>query len=133
MAPAVLLGVYLLIAPSSFSEAPKRTEQKPKSAALAAYEKRIYDVIGQRWYNMVQRDADLITFGTFRVSFSIFADGHVENLQTISNTSNQHFEMATRQVIEGAHLPPIPAALVKTLPGRRLDMEISFTTFSNPK
>jgi hypothetical protein len=119
--------LYLITAPSSFSQIQSGSEQ-PKSPAVAAYQKIVFDAIGQRGYSLLERDADLITLGATRVSFSIRADGHVEKLRTISNTSNAAFEKVGYEAIMRARIPAIPPAALKNLPDHRLSVEISFTT-----
>ena len=131
-AVAVSVGVYLLTSFCCFSEPQSGNEQKSKDPALAAYQKIIFDAIGHRWYDIMNREADLITLGVLHVSFSVLPDGHVKNIRTISNTANQHFETASRRAIIEARIPPIPSSLLKTLPGHRMDCDIAFKTFANP-
>jgi outer membrane biosynthesis protein TonB len=128
----VSLGVYLLTTFCCFSEPQLANDQKPKDAALAAYQKIIFDAIGRRWYDIMLREANQMTLGVLHVSFSVLPDGHIKDIRTITNTGNQHFETATRRAIIEARIPPIPSSLLKTLPGHRMDVDINFKTFANP-
>ena len=96
-----------------------------------AYEKVVQDLIGQRWYNLMKRNAQVMALGTLHVSFSISPDGRIENLRTISNSPNRNFETASCRLIESARIPPIPLSVLKDLPNHRLQEEISFRMFPN--
>ena len=126
-------GFYFLAVFSCFADPQRAVEQKPVNPAVTAYQKKVYDLIGPRWYQVINRDVDLIALGKVRITFSIRPDGKVEDIQTISNTSNRHLEAVGREVIEGVRIPPIPSSVLKMLPNRRMEIDISFETFSNPK
>jgi TonB family protein len=130
---ATLFCTCLLTAHSCFSEPQQPVGQKSDNPAVAAYQKKVYDVIGARWYQIMNRDSDLITLGKIHVTFLILPTGHVEDIRILRNTSNRHFETVAREAIQSVRIPAIPAAVLRTLPKHRMEEDISFEAFANPQ
>ena len=127
-----MLGIYFFVVFGAFSGPQRGTEQKPKSAALAAYEKTVYDAIGQRWHLLMERDGDQVSLGALRLSFTIRPDGRCEKIQVVSNSSNYQLDDTARKAVIQAKIPPIPAAVLRDLPKHKLDLDIDFKVFANP-
>jgi outer membrane biosynthesis protein TonB len=98
---------------------------------LGRYQKMLYDAVGSRWYNYVQKRADLVSIGTARVVFSVDRNGRVRNLKVVQNTSNESFANVCLQSVSEVQLPPIPEDVASTLPSEGLDEEMSFTMYNN--
>jgi outer membrane biosynthesis protein TonB len=98
---------------------------------LGKYKKQIQDAIGSRWYYYVMAKSDLASLGTARLTAEVDAQGHVQNLRIISNSSNEAFANICLQSFQEAQIPPIPPDLASALPGGRMPLEFSFTYFAN--
>jgi outer membrane biosynthesis protein TonB len=98
---------------------------------LGRYQKTIIDSIGSRWLFYTKKQADLVAIGTAHVTFWIDRDGHVQNLKMTANSSNEAFANVCLQSIEEVHAPPIPAEVSDVLPPEGLNIDVSFTMFSN--
>jgi outer membrane biosynthesis protein TonB len=99
---------------------------------LGRYQKIVSDSIGSRWYTYVEQKRDLINIGTLRLRFVIAPNGQVKNLKVTENSSNEAFASVCVQAVIEAHLPPIPADVVKTLPPEGLEIEgLGFIIFPN--
>jgi outer membrane biosynthesis protein TonB len=120
-----LLCVCFALAFSSAVQAAP-TSEKPE---LQAWQKKVFDTIGTRWYRELEVKAGLVTVGTARFSFRIMPDGHIKNLRLVSNTSNEPFANICIQAINGAKLPPIPQSVLKEANQKSIDFDIPFTIF----
>lgn len=80
-----LLCVCFALAFSSTEQAAPASV-KPE---LQAWQKKVFDAIGTRWYHNLQKYEALVRVGSTRISFRIMADGRIKNLKIISNTSNE--------------------------------------------
>ncbi len=99
---------------------------------LGRYQKIVADSIGSRWYTYVDQKRDLINIGTLRLRFVIDPSGRVKNLKVTENSSNEAFASVCVQSVLEAHLPPIPAEVVKSLPPEGLEVEgLGFIIFPN--
>jgi outer membrane biosynthesis protein TonB len=94
---------------------------------LGRYQKMVYDAIGTRWYQNVEKQREVISNGTARASFWIERDGRVTNLKVIQNTSNETFANICIHSILEIKLPPIPKGVADVLPPKGLETQISFT------
>jgi len=99
---------------------------------LGRYQKIVADSIGSRWYTYVEQKRDLISIGTLRLGFVIDRSGRVKNLKVTENSSNEAFASVCVQSVLEAHLPPIPADVVQSLPPEGLEVEgLGFIIFPN--
>jgi outer membrane biosynthesis protein TonB len=98
---------------------------------LGRYQKLVGDAVGSRWYYYIGQRMDLITVGEARIRFCVNTSGRVEDVQILSNTSNQIFGEYCIQSIVRAELPPIPTDLAALLEDGKLDIEFSFTIYPN--
>ena len=99
---------------------------------LGRYQKIVSDSIGSRWYNYVEQKRDLISIGTLHLGFVVDPSGRVKNLKVTENSSNEAFASVCVQSVMEAHLPPIPADVVKSLPPEGLEVEgLGFIIFPN--
>lgn len=96
---------------------------------LGRYRKALSEAIGSRWYYYTTSRIDLISLGAARLRFYVKADGSVEDIEIISNTSNASFGTFTLQAILEAEIPPIPPDIVQTLENNRLEVEYTFTVY----
>jgi outer membrane biosynthesis protein TonB len=99
---------------------------------LGRYQKIVADSIGSRWYTYVDQKRDLLNIGTLRLRFVIDPSGRVKDLKVTENSSNEAFASVCVQSVLEAHLPPIPAEVVKTLPPEGLEVDgLGFIIFPN--
>ena len=98
---------------------------------LGRYQKLVGDAVGSRWYYYIGQRMDLITIGEARIKFFVNASGHVENVEVLSNSSNQIFGEYCIQSVTKAELPPIPPDLAALLDEGKLEIEFSFTIYPN--
>ena len=93
---------------------------------LGAYQKRLYDSIGLRWYLKVQAHKRRLTPGTVRIQFAIRGDGTIENLSLVSNTSDK---LHARIVLDAVRHAAIPRPPRESLKDDRLEQDITFTLY----
>jgi TonB family protein len=98
---------------------------------LGRYQKQMYDAVGARWYQYMERRRDVIGIGTARLSFSIDRSGRVTNLRVIENTANEAFSSVCLQSVQELKLPPIPEDVASTLPSEGLQAELTFISYAN--
>ncbi len=98
---------------------------------LGRYQKAVSDAIGSRWYYYMKQKMDLVSIGTAHVEAEVDERGQIKNLRVLSNNANEAFANICLQSFQEAHIPPIPADLVATLPDGRLPVDIFFTTYAN--
>jgi len=98
---------------------------------LGLYQKKMYDAVGARWYQYMERRRDVIGIGTARLSFSIDRSGRVTNLQVLENTANEAFASVCLQAVQELKLPPIPEDVAATLPSEGLQAELTFISYAN--
>ena len=97
---------------------------------LQAWQKKVFNAIGTRWYREIESKRDLIAVGTVRLTFRITSKGRVKNLKIRSNTSNEASANICINAIVGAKLPPIPKNVVPELAHDWLELDIPFTIFA---
>jgi hypothetical protein len=100
------------------------------STALGRYRKQISDVVGASWYYPVNSRMDMFTEGSIEVIFTIEKAGRARNPLTLSNTSNESFEIVIIETICAAVIPPIAAHVLPILEGGRVEMDFSFSILS---
>jgi len=94
---------------------------------LGRYKKMLSDAIGSRWYYYVNDMLDLVTIGTVEMRFTVRADGRVDGIRVLSNSSNESLAgCSVRSIIE-AEIPPIPDEIAQSLEGGRIEVDYSFT------
>ena len=98
---------------------------------LGRYQKQMYDAVGARWYQYMERRRDVIGIGTARLSFSIDRSGRVTNLRVLENTANEAFAGVCLQAVQELKLPPIPEDVAATLPSEGLQAELTFISYAN--
>jgi outer membrane biosynthesis protein TonB len=98
---------------------------------LGRYQKQMYDAVGARWYQYMERRRDVIGIGTARLSFSIDRSGRVTNLRVIENSANEAFAGVCLQSVQELKLPPIPEDVASTLPAEGLQAELTFISYAN--
>ncbi len=94
---------------------------------LGRYKKQMQDAIGSRWYYYVNDMIDLVNIGAVKLSFTIRADGKVEGVRVLSNTSNESLASCSVRAVMAADIPPIPEEIVGELQGRRIEVDYSFS------
>lgn len=104
-----------------------RASVAAEATPLGKYRKMLSDAIGSRWYYYVADLIDLVNIGTVEIRFVVRADGSVEGVRVLKNSSNESLaSVSVRAVIE-AEIPPIPPEVVQELEDGRLEVDYSFT------
>ena len=98
---------------------------------VGRYRKAVSDAIGSRWYYYIDKKRDLISIGTVQIEAELDAQGRVQELRVVSNNANEAFANICLQSFQEARIPPIPPDLIATLPGGRMHIEFSFTSYAN--
>ncbi len=98
---------------------------------LGRYQKQMYDAVGARWYQYMERRRDVIGIGTARLSFTIDRSGRVTNLRVLENTANEAFADVCLQSVQELKLPAIPEDVASTLPSEGLQAELTFISYAN--
>ncbi|HEY8901785.1 MAG TPA: energy transducer TonB [Chthoniobacterales bacterium] len=94
---------------------------------LGRYKKMLSDAIGSRWYYYVNDMLDLVGIGTVELRFVVGADGTVERVQVLRNSSNESLASCSVRAIMEAEIPPIPRDVSELLEGGKLEVDYSFT------
>jgi hypothetical protein len=94
---------------------------------LGRYKKMLSDAIGSRWYFYIQDVLDLVNVGTVQLRFVVRADGKVEGVKVLGNTSNETLANVSVRAIVEAEIPPIPKDVANALAGNKLEVDYSFT------
>jgi TonB family protein len=90
------------------------------------FEKAVQDAVGSRWYYYVRERGDLINIGTVQIRFYVRADGKVEDVRVLRNSSNETLASTSLQSIIEANIPPMPEDLAPMFSGDRMEFTMSF-------
>jgi TonB family protein len=90
------------------------------------FEKAVQDAVGSRWYYYVRARGDLINIGTVQIRFYVRADGKVEDVKVLRNSSNETLASTSLQSIIEANIPPMPEDLAPMFAGDRMEFTMSF-------
>jgi TonB family protein len=90
------------------------------------FEKAVQDAVGSRWYYYVRARGDLINIGTVQIRFYVRADGKVEDVKVLRNSSNETLASTSLQSIIEANIPPMPEDLAPMFSGDRMEFTMSF-------
>jgi TonB family protein len=90
------------------------------------FEKAVQDAVGSRWYYYVRARGDLINIGTVQIRFYVRADGKVEDVRVLRNSSNETLASTSLQSIIEANIPPMPEDLAPMFAGDRMEFTMSF-------
>jgi TonB family protein len=90
------------------------------------FEKAVQDAVGSRWYYYVRARGDLINIGTVQIRFYVRADGKVEDVKVLHNSSNETLASTSLQSIIEANIPPMPEDLAPMFSGDRMEFTMSF-------
>ncbi len=94
---------------------------------LGRYKKMLSDAIGSRWYYYVNDMLDLVNVGTVQLRFIVRADGKVEGVKVLNNSSNESLASCSVRAIIEAEIPPMPKDVAQVLAGNKLEVDYSFT------
>lgn len=112
---------------------PKDTpkEEEPGIDALGNYGKAVGNAIGLRseFYRKSQKES--LTVGEVHIQFSIDAQGLVSDVRVLSNTASPSNAACAVRAVKEAQIPPIPPERLAQLPGGRIQIVYTFTTFPN--
>lgn len=104
-----------------------RASIEAMATPLGRFKKMLSDAIGSRWYYYVNERIDLVNIGTVTLRFIVRADGTVEGVRVLSNSSNESLaSLSVRSVME-AEIPPIPEEVSRELNAERIELDYSFT------
>jgi len=95
---------------------------------LGVYKREVSAQIQARWLYWTKKRMDLLSLGTVRVRFFISQEGQVQNVQIVSNDSNQTFANVCEQSVREAEIRPPPADLGMMRDGR-MELVFSFTLY----
>jgi TonB family protein len=90
------------------------------------FEKAVQDAVGSRWYYYVRERGDLINIGTVQIRFYVRADGKVEDVKVLRNSSNETLASTSLQSIIEANIPPMPEDLAPMFSEDRMEFTMSF-------
>jgi TonB family protein len=90
------------------------------------FEKAVQDAVGSRWYYYVRARGDLINIGTVQIRFYVRADGKVEDVKVLHNSSNETLASTSLQSIIEANIPPMPEDLAPMFSEERMEFTMSF-------
>jgi hypothetical protein len=128
--PGKLIVGWLLIC-ASIALAGPHWPAKP-NRILAAYQKRVTDIIGPRWYACTEAQRDRVALGKVTVTFRILSDGQVANLKIIGNTSNEVLLDCAISAILDARFPPIPDGVCQQIHQDFIDWDnMNFIMYPN--
>jgi outer membrane biosynthesis protein TonB len=102
-----------------------------EATPLGKYQNLIRQAVGVKWNRYTRDRIDLISIGTAKIKFFVTASGHVEQVRVLSNTSNEIFATCSLQAVLDAEIPPIPPDVAAALENEGLEVEFSFTMYSN--
>ena len=126
----LILGSLLIFVTVALAGGTHRQE-KPKTP-LAAYQKQVNDMIGARWYALVEKERDMIAVGKVTINFRILADGRITNLKIVGNSSNESFANVSIRAVLEPKLPPIPEAVRRQLHQDFIDWDgVNFILYPN--
>ena len=94
------------------------------------FQKTVQDAIGSRWYYYIRDGSSIPSFGTAQIRFYIRADGKVEDVKVISNTSNETLASESIRAIINADIPPMPEDLAP-VSGDRMEFTETFSIVPN--
>jgi outer membrane biosynthesis protein TonB len=94
------------------------------------FQKAVQDAIGSRWYYYIRDGSTTPSFGTTQIRFYIRADGKVEDVKVLSNTSNETLASESIRAIINADIPPMPEELAPVT-GERMEFTESFSIVPN--
>jgi outer membrane biosynthesis protein TonB len=94
------------------------------------FQKAVQDAIGSRWYYYIRDGSSTPSFGTAQIRFYIRADGKVEDVKVLSNTSNETLASESIRAIINADIPPMPEELAPVA-GERMEFTESFSIVPN--
>jgi TonB family protein len=104
-----------------------RASVAAEATPLGRYKKMLSDAIGSRWYYYVNDMMDLVSIGTVEIRFIVRANGSVEGVRVLRNSSNESLASCSVRAVIEAEIPPIPPEVVKELEGGSLEVDYSFT------
>jgi TonB family protein len=94
------------------------------------FQKAVQDAIGSRWYYYIRDGKNDPSYGTAQIRFYIRADGKVEDVKVISNTSNETLASESIRAILNADIPPMPEELAPVT-GERMEFTETFSIIAN--
>lgn len=94
------------------------------------FQKAVQDAIGSRWYYYIRDGNSIPAYGTTQIRFYIRADGKVEDVKVLSNTSNETLASESIRAIINADIPPMPEDLAPVT-GERMEFTESFSIVPN--
>ena len=93
-----------------------------EESAMGRYKKSVTDAIARKWHRFRKDNADLVTWGTLKLSFKVTADGQVKNLTIKEDKSNALLKEFTLKAIQEASIPTMPKEVSEKLGTSGLEM-----------
>jgi hypothetical protein len=96
---------------------------------LGVYRRQVSQQIQSRWLYWTKKRMDLLAIGTVRIRFFVTQQGRLEDVEIVSNDSNESFASVCEQSVREAEIAPPPADLELMKDGR-LELVFSFTLYN---
>jgi hypothetical protein len=119
---AILLGCLVL---ASCQTTDSHTSKTP----VEAYKAQIVALVKPIWLRVATSHAATIQVGTVRVMFDLTSAGRAQNIRIYVKDTEKGLVAVVSEVIGQTRFPPIPPALLSTLPESRLPVDFKFTVY----
>jgi hypothetical protein len=86
------------------------------------YIKKVRAQIASRFFYYAEKQADLYTYGTATIRFTISKDGTVSGVRLVENTSNYAYGLMCQRSILEAEIPPFPQEVLPLTSNGQLEM-----------
>jgi len=93
------------------------------------YMTQVNQLIGRRWNQKKQENADFVEFGNLKVRFYVNKKGKVEGAYFVKSEANSIMQDFTLDSILNAKLPPIPKEIFDLLKKERLQFTYDFIIY----
>ena len=96
---------------------------------LGVYRRQVSQQIQSRWLYWTKKRMEMLAIGTVRIRFFVTQEGRLEDVEIVSNDSNDSFAGVCEQSVREAEIAPPPADLELMKDGR-LELVFSFTLYN---
>lgn len=107
-------------------------DEKGEQAGIDArghFGKAVGNAIGVRSEFYRQTQKNVLAVGEVKLQFTLDARGAVSDIRILSNTAGPINAAFAERAVREAKLPPIPPDRLSQLPGGRMQIEYTFTTY----
>lgn len=112
------------------SETPaKSSEEEVGIDALGNYGKAVGNAIGVRFERYRKMEKNALSVGEVKIKFAIDGEGRISEVEVISNSADARNAALAERAIKEAQIPPIPSERLAQVPGGRIKIVYTFTTY----